>query len=260
MRIIHSVTPRPDDPPPSARPGVVGRAYLLGTVPVAAADAHQRRLVYEVSGDPATAAVLVCDHPAGVTIGRDGSVADIRLSAAELTGRNWPVTWAARGGGVHVHAAGQVCCYGVLSLNSVGLTPAGFAGAWVDILVDLARSFGLSPARDAGSGRVPPGARLRGRRFAQLGIAVRRGVTSGGVIVNVGCDLDLFREVDADGDPRPMTSLQREGGAGIRVPAVRQRLLDLVAARFGFRRLSVFTTNPTFPPRTSRHAFQPARD
>jgi lipoyl(octanoyl) transferase len=75
------------------------------------------------------------------------------------------------------------------------------------------------------------------------------------MVVNVACDLEWFRAVECDGDPVRMTSLQRESPTPVRVPAVRQRLTELVARRFGFERLSVFHNHPSFLPRTPRHAF-----
>jgi lipoyl(octanoyl) transferase len=54
-----------------------------------------------------------------------------------------------------------------------------------------------------------------------------------------------------------MTSLQRESVGGVRPSGVRQRLLDLLAARFGFDRVSIFHNHPSALPRSTRHAFAP---
>jgi len=248
--------PTPEPPPPSspAGPGLVARAYLLRETGPDDLDAFQRRLVYDISGDPTTAAVVLTDHTPGVTVGRHGSAAHIRLTDAELLAREWPVRWVARGGGVHLHLPGQVGCYPVLPLATLGMTPARYVDALAGLLADLARSFGLLPERCPHS----PAVTVRGRAFAMLGVAVRHGVTAGGIVVNVAPDLALFRGLDIDAVPRPMTSLQRECPTPVRVAAVRQRLLDLLAARFNFDRLTVFHHAPTFLPRTACHAIQPA--
>lgn len=245
-------TPPPE--PPLDQPGLVARAFLLRETGPADLDAFQKRLVYDISGDPTTAAVVVTDHPPHVTVGRHGSAAHVRLTDAELASREWPVRWVARGGGVHLHVPGQVGCYPLLPLAPLGLTPAGYVAALADLLADLARSFGLSPERDPHS----PAVTVRGRAFAMLGVAVRHGVTSCGIVVNVAPDLALFRGLAIDAAPPPMTSLQRECAVHVRVAAVRQRLLDLLAARFHFARLTVFHHAPTFLPRTAIHAIQPA--
>ncbi len=65
-----------------------------------AALALQQRLVYEAGGrQDATITLLVCEHPPIITIGRGGSRAQLRASAAELASRQIEVRWVNRGGG-----------------------------------------------------------------------------------------------------------------------------------------------------------------
>ncbi len=225
------------------------QAFLLGTTDFPTVIALQRRLVYEVSGD-AAAAVVLCEHPAGITIGREGSRSHVRLTMEQLAARRWPVRWVARGGGVTLHVPGQVACYPILPLDRLGLTPTAYLASLCDLVSELARSFGATPEVESGA----PVVRLRGRRVATFGAAVRNGVSSFGFALNVAPDLELFRQLECDGDPVPMTSLQRECTTLVRPTAVRQRLLDLLTERFGFGRLSVFHTHPTFHSCAPRHA------
>jgi lipoyl(octanoyl) transferase len=51
-----------------------------------------------------------------------------------------------------------------------------------------------------------------------------------------------------------MTSLARESAHRVRVQTVRQRLVELIAARFAFDRVSVFHTHPALLPRQPNHA------
>lgn len=221
------------------------QAYLLGTLSIDAAQALLHRLAYEVAGDPACAAVVVCDHPHEITVGREGSQAHIHS-------RRWPVRWVARGGGVILHAPGQVACYPVLPLDRMRVTPAEYVAGLCAVVGDLLAGFGVKADVEAAAVRV------NGRRVAHFGVAVRNWVTSYGFVLNVAPDLELFRDVHCDGDPLPVTSLQRECPSRVRVPAVRQRLLELLARRFDLGRLSVFHHHPTFLPRTPLHAL-PAR-
>jgi lipoyl(octanoyl) transferase len=73
------------------------------------------------------------------------------------------------------------------------------------------------------------------------------------LVLNATPDLELFHNVYCDGDSLPMTSLQREAAGRIRTSGVRQRLLELIAARFGFDRVSVFHTHPGALPRPTPH-------
>jgi lipoyl(octanoyl) transferase len=238
-------------------------AYFLGALEHEALLALQRRLVYEISGDRSTAAVILCDHPAGITIGREGSRAHIRPNISTLRAalsRTGPedhasrsrglIRWVSRGGGVMLHMPGQVACYPLLPLAALGLTPARYVDDLQDIVIQLLRDWNLSGSRDPDR----PGVRVNGRRIAHVGVAVRDGVSCFGIVLNVSPELDAFHEVHCDGDPLPMTSLQREVPGRIRIPQVRQRLLELTAERFGFDRLSIFHNPPGALPGTVRHA------
>lgn len=224
-------------------------AYLLGPLDPATAEALLARLVYEVSGG-GTPSVVVCEPTPGITIGRDGSRLHVRLTPADLASRRWPVRWVMRGGGAMLHLPGQVACYPVLPLDDLGLKPACYVSALTDIAVELCAGFGVAATADPDR----PGVRSRGRRLASVGVGVRSRVTTFGLTVNVSPDLEPFRGVDCDGDSAPMSSLLREAPAPVRTQAVRQRLVDLVAARFGFDRVTVFHHHPTFLPKPARHA------
>jgi lipoyl(octanoyl) transferase len=226
------------------------QAYLLGTLDLDTAFALQRRLAYDVAGDPTSAAVILCDHPAEITIGREGSREHLRLTPAQLTARRWAVRWVARGGGVVLHVPGQVACYPILPLDQLKLTPAAYIAGLCEVVAELLASFGVHGTVDANE----PAVRVHGRRIAHVGVAVRNWVSTFGLILNVTPDLELFRDLDSDGDTVPVTSLQRECPTPVRVPAVRQRLLELLARKFGFDRLSVFHSHPTILPRATRHA------
>jgi lipoyl(octanoyl) transferase len=226
------------------------QVYLLGGLGFDALQVMQRRLVYEVAGDRDTAALVLCDHPPGVTIGREGSAAHVRPNPDELAARGWSVDWVARGGGTMLHLPGQVACYPVLPLDTLNLTVGRYVGELHAVGCDLCREFGVEAVID----RDRPGVRANGRRVVHLGVAVRNGVTSFGLVVNAVPDLGPFREVRCDGDPLPMTSLALESGHRVRVTTVRQRLVELIAARFGFDRVSIFHTHPAALPRPTRHA------
>lgn len=234
-------------------PGGRGRAlcsYLLGTLGHDDFLAFQRRLVYDVTGDRDTGAVVLCDHPPGVTIGREGSRLHVRPGPEELHARGWPVRWVGRGGGAMLHLPGQVACYPIVALDRLNLTPTAYLGELQSLLVELLREYDITAAADPDH----PGVRVGGRRIAHVGVAVRSWVACFGLVLNVDPDLEPFRDVFCDGDPLPMTSVQRETPARTRVAGVRQRLVDLVADRFGFDRVSLFHTHPAIQPRPTPHA------
>ena len=236
--------------PPDYTPPRPLAAYLLGSLEFDALLALQRRLVYDIAGDRDTAALVLCDHPLGITVGREGSRAHIRPNAAELSTRGWPVRWVGRGGGVMLHLPGQVACYPIFALDALNLTAGRYVAELQAVAVDLLREFAVEGTPEP----ERPGVRANGRRIAHVGVAIHNAVSCFGLVVNVNPDLAPFRDVRCDGDSVPMTSLQRESAHRVRVSGVRQRLVELIAARFGFDRVSVFHNHPAALPRPTHHA------
>src|SRR5438445_6598332 len=79
------------------------QVYMLGLVEFEAALALQRRLVYQVTGDPNTAALILCEHPPLITVGREGSWSHLHCDPGELQIRRWRIRWVNRGGGCLLH-------------------------------------------------------------------------------------------------------------------------------------------------------------
>jgi lipoyl(octanoyl) transferase len=211
----------------------------------------QRRLVYDVSGSPGSAAVLFCDHPPAVTVGREGSRTDVRMSDADLVAHSLPLHFVPRGGGALLHLPGQVTCYPVLPISQFDITPGEYVRRLVRAVASVAVAYSLPVEADETELSV----RVRGRRFAHVGCAVRNGVTLFGVVVNVHPDLEPFRHVHVDADPTPMTSLQRESTLRITPHAVRQKLLNSLCDTFGLRRAVAPARRPFSVLQLSRHAY-----
>jgi lipoyl(octanoyl) transferase len=243
------IVPNAPEPLPEAL-----HAYMLGRVDLDALLARQDRLAYEVAGD-SFGALILCDHPTGITIGREGSRRHVRPGPKELHAREWPLHWVGRGGGAMLHVPGQIACYPVLSLDRLKMTPAAFVAAMQQLVVEVVQAYDLPAEADARQ----PGVRIRGRRAAHLGLAIRNGVSTFGIILNVDPDLELFYNIHCDGDPLPMTSLQRETTSRVRIAEVRQRLLAKIAERFGFGRVSLFHELPMPGGRPVHHAITAAR-
>lgn len=231
-------------------PGRALTAYLLGTLSFDVLLALQRRLVYDIGGDRSRTSIILCDHPTGITIGREGSRCHVRPSPEELNDRGWQVRWVSRGGGALLHVPGQVACYPMFPLDTLGLSPGGYVEQLQLLGLDLLREFGVTGELDA----EHPGVLVQGRRLIHVGVAIRSGVACFGMVVNADPDLEPFRDVRCDGDRLPMTSLARESSHRVRVGGVRQRLLELISARFGFDRVSVFHTPPGAIPPHTKHA------
>jgi lipoyl(octanoyl) transferase len=216
------------------------QAYLLGVVEFDAALALQHQLAYHVAGDRERAALVLCEHPPVITVGRQGSHAHILFEPEELRALRWRVRWVNRGGGCLLHLPGQLAVYPILPLDRLGLGLQDYLDRLGQVIIDVLADFSVSAtARQPGAGvYVGP------RPVAHFGVAVRDWVTYYGAAFNVSPDLQPLRKVCTAPDSSPMTSLERERRGPLRTALVRERLLEHFAARFGFGRLSLFFNHP----------------
>ena len=213
--------------------------HLLGCVDWRGAKALQDRLAFELAGRADRHGfLLLCEHPPTVTVGREGSRADLLADDDELRSRALPVEWVARGGGVVVHSPGQLCAYPVL--------PAG--GPLTPVLLRDVLATAASAACD--DLRVPNEVTARGDAVsartgvvAEVGCAVRAGATRWGLFVNVAPAMTLTRLAVTPGGAAP-SSLSACRHEPVAMPAVRSSLVRHLADGFGYDTVHTFTGHP----------------
>ena len=217
------------------------QVYMLGLVEFEAALALQRQLVYQVTGDRNTAAVILCEHPPLITVGREGSWNHLHFAPEELQARRWRIRWVNRGGGCLLHVPGQLAFYPILPLNRFGLGLQSYVHRLAEVIQAMLGDFDVRGQTRGDSSGVWVG----GRPIAGIGVAIHDWVTYYGFSFNVNPDLQPFRLVRWGAkDGEPMTSLERERRGRLRPSHVRERLLEHFAASFPFGRTSVFSEHP----------------
>jgi lipoyl(octanoyl) transferase len=227
------------------------QAYLLGTVSFDAALALQRMLVYETTGDRELAALILCEHPPLITVGRHGSRAHILYEPEELQHRRWPVRWVNRGGGCMLHLPGQLAVYPVIALDRHGLGIEDYLDRLHQVVLAVLDDFSIRGTTHPGR----PGVWVNGRLIASTGVAIRDWVAYYGLYFNIHPDLHPFRNIRSDPPSRePMTSLVRERRGPLRPSMVRERLVEHFAAHLGFERTSLFFHHPALPRRAALDA------
>lgn len=225
------------------------RVYLLGMVEFEVALQLQRTLAFEAAGQRDSAALVLCEHSPIVTVGRDGSPADIRCDIDELRTRGWPVRWVNRGGGTLLHLPGQLALYPILPLDWRHLGLADYIARLQRILVAVLDDFSVPASTRPGQSGVWTGR----RQIAGVGVAVRDWVAYYGAYLNIDADLFPFRIVrTATDEHESMTSLVRERRAPLRPALVRQRLLEHFTAAFPFARTALFSHHPCLGSRPTR--------
>jgi lipoyl(octanoyl) transferase len=216
--------------------------YLLGRVDFEALLSLQRRLVYEVSGRRDRAALLLCEHEPLISVGRQGSRAQIHFDPNELRVKGWPIRWVNRGGGCLFHAPGQLAVYPILPLDRLGLDLPDYLERLRLVMLDVAADTGVKHANADAEGIA-----VGDRFIAQVGVAVRDWVSYFGAVLNVNPDLDPFRRVNCGGTIEPMTSLERERRLAVNPTLVQQRVVERFMERFHLPRVTVHHEHPALP-------------
>jgi lipoyl(octanoyl) transferase len=214
---------------------------LLGSVDFEAALALQQRLVFEIAGNRSAAALILCEHPPLITVGRQGSWAHILCDREELQARRWRVRWVNRGGGCLLHLPGQMAIYPILALDRLGMGVQDYLDRLHAVLIALLDDFSIRGKSQPGHS----GVWVAGRPIASVGVAIRDWVAYYGAALNVNPDLQPFRLVRTAGRVGgTMTSVECERHGPLRPAYVRERLLEHFTERFRIARTSLFFDHP----------------
>lgn len=225
-------------------------AYLLGRVAYGSLIDWQRRMVYDVSGDRSRAVLALCETTPTITVGRTGSREHVLMTDVELAKRGWPVRWVNRGGGCILHVPGQLQVLSITAIDALGMGVVAYLEMLHDIVLNVSHECDVACEVLPNRAGVWAGGRL----LAHIGIAVHDCVAYFGAAINIDPDLELFRGLHCDSSPRPMTSLARERRSPVRPARIRQRLVELFADRFGFRRTAIFHRHHALATNSNSHA------
>ncbi len=241
--------------PPSVAPPL--EVYLLGLVDFDEIQQLQRRLVYDL-GDQAAGggALMLCEHPPTISVGRSGSRAHILADDDELRARGVAVRWVNRGGGCILHLPGQLAGYLALPLGRSGLDISGYLDALHKMLADVLGEFDLpgSTRPDA------PGVFLGNARVASVGVAVSRWIAYHGFTLNVSTFLEPFDLIaePARGSDRlaaRQTSMESRRQRPAPMAKVREAIIRRTEAAFGLERHHLYTHHPLIRRKVGTHAY-----
>jgi lipoyl(octanoyl) transferase len=203
---------RDDEGPASPREPIP--ASWLGRVAYRDAWDLQKRLAAARADDRIGDQLLLLEHPAVLTLGRNANESHVRATADELDCRGIELIRVERGGEVTYHGPGQLVAYPILALSPRGLLLRPLVRALEGAMAGTCAAFGVSAGRREGHPGCwcdPEGASPR--KIGALGLRVERGVTYHGIALNVDVDLGDFDLIDACGIPETVsTSIAAEAG------------------------------------------------
>lgn len=206
--------------------------YLMPRAPWETVLAFQQRLVFELSETPRNrAALILCEHPPIVTVGRQGSYGQVRMDAAPIATGQVPVRWCNRGGAGWLQQPGQLAAYPIVPLCPGRFGLGDYRGALYQTIVDVLEEFRISACVD----RRLLGVQTGGRQIAAVGIAVKDWVSYHGCALNIAVPLDQSPIVSAGTRGNGLwTCMFRELRTPVRLDAVRESFLRHFCKLLGF--------------------------
>jgi lipoate-protein ligase B len=205
---------------------------LLGTpLGYEEADAMQRNLAAARSQGAIPDTVLLCEHPATLTLGRSSEDDELPLGRDGYAALGWEIHDTDRGGRSTWHGPGQLVVYLVLDLRDHGKDLRRYAHDLERVVVGALAALGIESA--PGEDREHVGVWVGERKIASLGIRADSWIVRHGFALNVDCDLDAFARFRACGlEATPFTSVAQELGRDVTVEEARGPVLAALADVF----------------------------
>jgi lipoyl(octanoyl) transferase len=181
-------------------------------MPYAAALAVQENLASERKQGQGTDHLLFVEHPHVVTIGRNGSDANVLASPELRLQKGIELYESDRGGDVTYHGPGQIVAYPVMDLRAWKRDVGAFVRAIEQTLIDTLEEFGIRAARIPGlTGVWTAKSDVQPAKIAAIGVHLSRWVSTHGWALNVTTDLRYFDFIVPCGLKMPVTSMERLG-------------------------------------------------
>lgn len=213
-------------------------AKWLGCLPYRPAWDLQKRLVGERAENRIPDTVLLVEHDAVLTLGRQADESHILAHPRELRRRGIEVIRVERGGEVTYHGPGQLVAYPIIRLGDRGLMVRPLVTALEEAMIETCATLGVETVRRdghpgcwvLGDGGRPP------RKVGALGLRIERGVSYHGIALNIAPDLRDFDLIDPCGTPGLIsTSIAEELGRTAEPPTTEavERAGSIFAEAFG---------------------------
>lgn len=179
-----------------------------GLIDYRTAWSKQAELAKAVYARQAPSTLVLCQHPTVITIGRNGTTDNVRLSEDELLKMGVEVIPINRGGDVTLHNPGQLVGYPIFRLTDFKEDLHWFLREIEQCIIEVLTFYNLSAERVEGL----TGVWLeKQKKICAIGIHCSRWVTSHGFALNVNNDVSAFDMIVPCGiADKAVTSLQQE--------------------------------------------------
>lgn len=230
---------RRDTAPPSRYAAPPIAAQWLGRIGYRDAWALQKSLVEARAAGQIEDRLLLLEHDAVLTLGREADESHVLATPRELRRRGIEVIRVERGGEVTYHGPGQLVAYPIIRLGDRRILVRPLVAALEAAMIATCAELGVEAfRRDGHPGCWVEGQPDRGRphrKVGALGLRIERGVSYHGIALNVDVDLRDFDLIDPCGMPGLVsTSIAEELGRTSEPPttAAVERAGSIFAAAF----------------------------
>ncbi|MBU2063871.1 MAG: lipoyl(octanoyl) transferase LipB [Candidatus Omnitrophica bacterium] len=173
--------------------------------------------------------LLVLEHPAVITLGRNADLNNVLVDDEFLEKHNVEIIESDRGGDVTFHLPGQLIAYPVFDLKrskNIKLFLRGLE----EVIIKFLSSFRINAQRVQGM----RGVWAENKKIGSIGIGISKWVSYHGLSINVNCDLEFLSWIKPCGlEAVDFTSLSRILGKDLSCSEVKGVLLDAFSTVFG---------------------------
>jgi lipoyl(octanoyl) transferase len=155
--------------------------------------------------------LLFVEHPHVVTIGRNGTEANVLAPAAIRERLGIELFETDRGGDVTYHGPGQIVGYPIMDLRNWKRDVGAFVRGVEQTMIDTLDEFGIRAFRIPKLTGVWTGEAEAEAKVAAIGVHLSRWVSTHGFALNVTTDLRYFQHIVPCGLSRPVTSMAQLG-------------------------------------------------
>lgn len=172
---------------------------------------------------------LILEHPSIFTLGRNGTLENITVSAAFLQEQGIELIRIERGGDITYHGPGQIVCYPIINLRRKGMSVVKFVHTLEEIMLAVVQRFGIAADRDSRNHGIWCG----NHKLGSVGIAVRHGISYHGLALNVNMDLEPFSWINPCGlRGVSMTSIESKLHQPLDCKAVESAMIQEIVQAF----------------------------
>ena len=174
--------------------------------------------------------LIVCQHPTVITMGKNGTYENLKLSVNDLKIKNIEVIDVNRGGDVTLHNPEQLVAYPIFDLSSFKEDLHWFLRSLENVIINTVKSFGIESGRVQGLTGVWV---ENERKICAMGLHCSKWVTSHGIALNINNNISEFDYIIPCGiEHKKVTSISQEIGTKLDFKSVEKVFLEEIEKEF----------------------------